>query len=395
MRSIGNFEVMIKMSDDIQKRIDIEITSLNALRQSLWGHPHLKLWRFLEAGREWSNETRELIELADFVRENVAQVNRAFTAGIGAKDSPITIVQKLLKRIGLQLPLLRHIRTKEKKRLRIYGAVDVKTTKTVFCDRIDEQYFSRSRVIVCTNRTPSAVQPNTQVAQMNNISLLSYNGQQISQRGSDGFVNATEMAKANDVRIDKYLENESTKQYLKALQQSISPENGENVELIVVCGFGSQKATWMHPLAAIHFAQWISPEFHVWCNQHIKTLIEMGTTSIEPVNPLDALIAGLQELKAVQERQNWLEAKTKELEGFVHQHDGEIARIFSPYGNYYSVMGYANLKGKKISFAEAVRIGKLCAKSSRELGIAIDELQDPRFGRVNSYAEVVLQKYFN
>jgi hypothetical protein len=123
------------------------------------------------------------------------------------------------------------------------------------------------------------------------VNILTFRDHQISQR-VDGFVNATQMAQANDVRLNKYFENESTTKYLEALWESICPENGVNGELVVVSGFGADKATWMHPLAAIHFAQWISPAFHVWCNRHIKTLIETGETNLNPpllidANPID------------------------------------------------------------------------------------------------------------
>jgi KilA-N domain len=116
------------------------------------------------------------------------------------------------------------------------------------------------------------------------VNILTFRDHQISQR-ADGFVNATQMAQANDVRLNKYFENESTTKYLEALWESICPENGVNGELVVVSGFGADKATWMHPLAAIHFAQWISPAFHVWCNRHIKTLIETGETIVAEVIP--------------------------------------------------------------------------------------------------------------
>jgi hypothetical protein len=114
---------------------------------------------------------------------------------------------------------------------------------------------------------------------------LSYQGNSITQRDIDGYVNATEMAKANQARLDHWLENKQAKEYLKALQESISPESRENDRLIVVEGFGAIKTTWVHPLLAIAFAQWISPAFHVWCNQHIKTLMETGQTSVNATQP--------------------------------------------------------------------------------------------------------------
>jgi phage antirepressor YoqD-like protein len=110
---------------------------------------------------------------------------------------------------------------------------------------------------------------------------LVYNGQEINQR-SDGYVNATQMAKVNNFRLDHWFDNSSTQEYLKALVESIPPSLGD---IVGVSGFGNNKSTWMHPLAAIYLAQCISPEFHVWCNAHIKTLVESGTTSITPALP--------------------------------------------------------------------------------------------------------------
>jgi hypothetical protein len=34
------------------------------------------------------------------------------------------------------------------------------------------------------------------------------------------------------------------------------------------------QGTWAHPLVAIAFGQWLNPSFHVWCNIHIKQIIE-------------------------------------------------------------------------------------------------------------------------
>jgi hypothetical protein len=114
------------------------------------------------------------------------------------------------------------------------------------------------------------------------MNSLEYNGQVIDQRNCDGFVNATQMAKANDVRFADWLENVQAKKYLKALQESDFAKFGTNKDLIIVesVGFPAIKTQWIHPLIAIAFGQWISPEFHVWCNIHIKTLIETGKTEL-------------------------------------------------------------------------------------------------------------------
>jgi hypothetical protein len=111
------------------------------------------------------------------------------------------------------------------------------------------------------------------------MSNLSYNGQIIEQRQTDNYVNLTQMAKANNVQLKHFNESEFAKKYLKALQESISRDS----RLMEVKGFGADKTTWGHPLVAIAFGQWISPEFHVWCNFNIQTLITKGSVSLAPV----------------------------------------------------------------------------------------------------------------
>jgi KilA-N domain len=109
---------------------------------------------------------------------------------------------------------------------------------------------------------------------------LTYNDHTIDQR-DDSYVNLSQMAKANNVRLNKYFESVETKRYLEAAQNLQSPESGQR-DLTQVTGTNRKKQTWGHPLVALHFGQWISPEFHVWCNQNIHTLITTGTANLNP-----------------------------------------------------------------------------------------------------------------
>ncbi len=77
--------------------------------------------RFLEEGKEWCNHSPELIELSTFVLKDLVRFNQVLRCGIAVTDSPITILQKILKQINQRLPYLRNERD-GKKRLRIYGA---------------------------------------------------------------------------------------------------------------------------------------------------------------------------------------------------------------------------------------------------------------------------------
>lgn len=79
----------------------------------------------------------------------------------------------------------------------------------------------------------------------------------------------------------------------------------------------------------------------------------------------------------------------------------EIARIqetvaviearTQPENKHFTVLGYANLVGHKIDYREASKIGRKCAELSRSQGLPIGDVKDPRFGKVHSYHESVLQ----
>ncbi len=105
--------------------------------------------------------------------------------------------------------------------------------------------------------------------------MLVYNGQEIEQR-DDSYVNLTQLAKASCKRLDNYLANKSTKEYLQELANSLEFQE----DTLILTQEGVLGGTYAHPLVAIHFGQWVSPAFHVWCNQHIKTLMETGKTEL-------------------------------------------------------------------------------------------------------------------
>jgi hypothetical protein len=130
------------------------------------------------------------------------------------------------------------------------------------------------------------------------MTILTWNGQQINQRDNDGMVNLTQMAQANDATVGHWIELDSTPKYLQEVASSI----GIPIDEILITKVGSIKnggGSWGHPLVAIAFAQWISPRFHVWCNRHIKTLMETGSTALQSkVDKLTALVAQQSEMFA-------------------------------------------------------------------------------------------------
>ena len=131
---------------------------------------------------------------------------------------------------------------------------------------------------------------------MNNTGLTVrvWNDAAIARRDDDGWVNATAMCQANGKRLNHYLANDRTGEYVCALRHAIAseipcaaavPQNcGSHSAAEIPCaaadaGFPASlpevievrkggdpqlQGTWIHPRLAVDLARWISPAFAVW-----------------------------------------------------------------------------------------------------------------------------------
>ena len=63
-----------------------------------------------------------------------------------------------------------------------------------------------------------------------------------------------------------------------------------------------------------------------------------------------------------------------------------------PENKHFTVLGYANLAGIPMDTRTAATIGRRCAALSRQRGLVIGDVSDPRFGNVHSYHESVLRE---
>jgi len=102
--------------------------------------------------------------------------------------------------------------------------------------------------------------------------ILDYQGSQFEQRDNDNYVNLTEMAKPFGREVYGWTRTEGAKSYIEAVSR-VTQICGDEL-LHYNKGSNSERSSWSHPLVAIAFAQWLNPEFHVWCNLHIKHIIE-------------------------------------------------------------------------------------------------------------------------
>lgn len=94
-----------------------------------------------------------------------------------------------------------------------------------------------------------------------------YEGELISQRASDGYINATAMCKAAGRNWSDYRRIGPTVEFLDALETALGMPRAEMIQSVV--GGNGPQGTWVHPQIAIHLAQWASAEFAVQVTQWV------------------------------------------------------------------------------------------------------------------------------
>ena len=138
----------------------------------------------------------------------------------------------------------------------------------------------------------------TSLTNLDNISVITHrvNDTLIEQRQSDGYVNATALAKAYKLTSGKrrdvghWLEMDRTKETL----QHLSSITGIPViELYQVFRGSSENGggTWIHPRLAVRFGVWLSDEFgylvEEWVNQWLTSGLTQDKTLMKKVAELE------------------------------------------------------------------------------------------------------------
>ncbi len=132
-------------------------------------------------------------------------------------------------------------------------------------------------------------------------------GVQVSQRRQDGYINATQMCKANNKKWYEYWRLPNTQRYLIALANDLgldiivnNPKRDNYASALVETfrGGNSQQGTWVHPEVAVDLATWISVEFRILVNRWIREWMTTGQNPIAPTpNAPTDLLAEINKLE--------------------------------------------------------------------------------------------------
>jgi hypothetical protein len=87
-----------------------------------------------------------------------------------------------------------------------------------------------------------------------------------------------------------------------------------------------------------------------------------------------------------------LKSSTEALELETEANTVELERYKNGHGRYYSIVAWCNLHGYKLSLQECNSMGRKATAMCRIQDIAPQPVNDPRFGKVNSYPDRVLEE---
>lgn len=105
---------------------------------------------------------------------------------------------------------------------------------------------------------------------------------------------------------------------------------------------------------------------------------------LKPKSPAEMLVVYANQLLENEHRMNTIESKVNEINAKITTHNED----------YFTIAGYASLRGVNIDTSKANMLGRKAAKLSREYGYDIGKVTDSRFGKVNSYHLDILKSIF-
>ncbi|MBH8564963.1 KilA-N domain-containing protein [Nostoc sp. CENA67] len=108
-----------------------------------------------------------------------------------------------------------------------------------------------------------------------------------------GYVNATQMARANRKLLSDYMRLKTTKEYLQELANDMGIPISSLI--IEISGYGKEQGTWVHPEVAIDIARWVSVPFRVWANRTLVKVMLTQEVDLHPSSVVSKTIAPSQE----------------------------------------------------------------------------------------------------
>lgn len=232
---------------------------------------------------------------------------------------------------------------------------------------------------------------------MADIIKLDYEGHEISFEFADGnkMINATEMARPFGKRVNDFLRQQGTAEYIILLEARYgNSRNGTTIEVLRVVqgGLPEIQGTWMDEKLALKFAAWLSPAFELWVYDKIQELLTTGKSELKEVPPT-GFSATLRLLAQQWEEQEKINAEVKkELDDTAERLDELEAKILSVDDHYYTIAGYCSLHSIPCPLHLAKEWGKKAVALSAAKQFPTGSAHDEWYGKVRTYHVDVLSE---
>ena len=93
--------------------------------------------------------------------------------------------------------------------------------------------------------------------------------------------NATAAADKFGKRVQHWLDNKETQEYIEKLNHRLSGDLNAAPAGIIKTKKGRNGGTWLHPKLAVAFARWLSVDFSIWCDEQIDKIIHGERESVD------------------------------------------------------------------------------------------------------------------
>ncbi|MFM6138424.1 MAG: KilA-N domain-containing protein [Sphaerospermopsis kisseleviana] len=103
-----------------------------------------------------------------------------------------------------------------------------------------------------------------------------------------GYVNLTDMCKANGKKLGHYLSLKTTQEYITAFEKSLKVDIAIPVSPVVIiiqgsfAGISTLQGTWGHIELAMDLAKWINVDFRIWANRVLVKIVHGEFEALTP-----------------------------------------------------------------------------------------------------------------
>ncbi len=161
----------------------------------------------------------------------------------------------------------------------------------------------------------------------------------ICSRVTDKYVDATTLCKAAGKRWNDYFTQDDTKAFLSAL----ADKTGLDCKILVQSTRGRTGGTWVHPLVAVNFGQWVSADFAVAVSMLVTELFAKGTVTIAQPAAAEMVQVPAAEWEKQQGQVEHLTRAVERLSGLLDREQPVV--MIAPAIPQYTVMGRLKHRG--------------------------------------------------